>query len=78
MLLSNYGFSQTFNERGDTIKVQMLISTIDSSQNAYLQIPVFARNGYVVIKENKVVRYLDFYRQPLSQDEIVWDFRKMK
>lgn len=62
----------------DTIKVQLLITTIDTSKTAFLQTPSFARNGYIVIKDSHVVRYLDYFKNPLSPDEIVWDFKGMK
>ncbi len=69
-------FSQM--SKTDTIKVQLLITTIDTSKTAFMQIPSFARNGFIVIKDNHVVRYLDYFKNPLSPDEIVWDFRRMK
>lgn len=58
--------------------MQLLITSVDSSKKAYLQLPVFARNGYIVVKANKVIRYLDFFKTPLSPDEIVWDFKVMR
>lgn len=62
----------------DTIKAQLLITTIDSSKTAYLQIPVFARNGFIVVYNNKIIRYLDWYKKPLTPDEIVWEIRETK
>lgn len=77
-LHANKSFAQANNTKCDTIKVQLLLSTIDSSENNFMQIPVFARNGYIVVKNKIVIRYLDWYKQPLSSDEIVWDFKRLK
>lgn len=77
-LLVNSADIHEFLTKNDTIKVQLLISTIDSSNTAFMQIGVYARNGYVVLRFGNVIKYLDYFKQPLSSDEIVWDFRKLK